>query len=90
MNALAELDYYKYLDEMIAESTKEDLAECARLLALNLAQYKAKYGELPLEDHQAMLEAKLLANGVLEMTLVLATVTGRFEEWLKALSTPIH
>ena len=90
MNALAELDYYKYLDEMIAESTKKDLAECARLLALNLAQYKAKYGELPLEDHQAMLEAKLLANGVLEMTLVLATVTGRFEEWLKALSTPIH
>ncbi len=84
MNALAEFkDYYKYLDEMIAESTKEDLAECARLLALNLAQYKAKYGELPLE-------AKLLANGILGMTMVLATVTGRFEEWLKALSTPIH
>ncbi len=39
MNALAESDYYKYLDEMIAESTKEDLAECARVLALNLAQY---------------------------------------------------
>jgi len=75
---------------MIAESTKADLAECARLLALNLAQYKAKYGELPLEDHQAMLEAKLLANGILEMTMVLATVTGRFEGWLKALSTPIH
>ncbi len=34
--------------------------------------------------------AKLLASGVLEMTMVLATVTGRFEEWLKALSTPIH
>ncbi len=57
MNALAEFkDYYKYLDEMIAESTKADLAECARLLALNVAHYKAKYGELPLEEHQAVLE----------------------------------
>ncbi len=37
MNALAEFkDYYKRLDEMIAESTKADLAECARLLALNV------------------------------------------------------
>ncbi len=91
MNALAEFkDYYKRLDEMITESTKADLAECARLLALNVAHYKSKYGELPLEDHQAMLEAKLLANGILEMTMVLATVTGRFEGWLKALSTPIH
>ena len=27
-------DYYKRLDEMIAQSGKEDLAECARLLAL--------------------------------------------------------
>ncbi len=30
-------DYYKRLDEMIADSTKADLAECARLLALNVA-----------------------------------------------------
>ena len=24
-------DYYKHLDKLIADSTKEDLAECARL-----------------------------------------------------------
>ncbi len=101
MNALAEFkDYYKYLDEMIAESTKENLAECARLLALNVAHYKSKYGELPLEEHQAMLEAddidedlaKLLASGMLEMTITLATVTGRLEEYerLKAESTSVH
>ncbi len=47
MNALAEFkDYYKRLDAMIAESTKADLAECARLLALNVAHYKTTYGEL--------------------------------------------
>ncbi len=93
MNALEEFkDYYKRLDEMIAESTKVDLAECARLLALNVAHYKAKYGELPLEEHQAMLEAddideemaKLLASGVLEMAVVLALVTGRSEEYDRA------
>ena len=89
MNALEEFkDYYKRLDEMIAESTKAELAECARLLALNVAHYKAKYGELPLEEHQAMLEvddideemAKLLVSGVLEMISVLALVTGRSDE----------
>ncbi len=99
MNALIEFkDYYKHLDEMIAESTKEDLAECARLLALNVAHYKAKYGELPLEEHQAMLEtqkmnedlAKLLASGMLEMTMTLATVTGRLEEYEKLKGVAIH
>ncbi len=101
MNALAEFkDYYKRLDGMIAESTKAELAECARLLALNIAHYKAKYGELPLEEHQAMLEAddideemaKLLASGVLEMAVVLALVTGRSEEYeeMKGASTRIH
>jgi hypothetical protein len=36
--------------------------------------------------------AKLLASGMLEMTMTLATVTGRLEEYerLKALSTSIH
>ncbi len=89
MTSLAEFkDYYKRLDKLIAESTKADLAECTRLLALNVAHYKYKYGELPLEEHQAMLEAddidedlaKLLASGVLEMISVLALVTGRSEE----------
>ncbi len=101
MTSLEEFkDYYKRLDAMIAESTKEDLAECDRLLALNVAHYKAKYGELPLEEHQALLEAddidedlaKLLASRMLEMTMTLATVTGRLEEYetLKALSASIH
>ncbi len=101
MTSLEEFkDYYKRLDEMIAESTTADLAECARLLALNVAHYKAKYGELPLEEHQAMLEAddidedlaKLLASGMLEMTMTLATVTGRLEEYetLRALGTSVH
>ncbi len=101
MTSLEEFkDYYKRLDEMIAESTKENLAECARLLALNVAHYRAKYGELPMEEHQAMLEAddideemaKLLTSGVLEMAVVLSLVTGRSEEYerMKVASTRIH
>ncbi len=91
-------DYYKTLDQMIAQSSKEDLAECARLLALNVAHYKRQYGELPLEEHEAMLEtqqidedlAKLMASGMLEMAITLATVTGRLEEYEKLKSAPIH
>ncbi len=93
-------EYYKTLDQMIAQSSKEDLAECARLLALNVAHYKRQYGELPLEEHQAMLEtgqideglATLLASGMLEMTMTLAVVTGRSEEYerLKAEGRPLQ
>ena len=101
MNTLAEfMDYYKRLDEMITKSTKADLAECARLLALNVADSKAKYGELPLEEHQAMLEAndideemaQLLVGGVLEMAVVLALVTERSEEYeeMKGANARIH
>ena len=93
-------EYYEHLDERIAESSKEDLAECARLLALNVAHYKQKYGELPLEEHMAMLSATdidedtatLLASGMLEMTVTLILVPGRLDEYekLKAQGTSIH
>lgn len=64
-------EHYKRLDEMVADATKEDLAECARLLALNVAHYKSKYGELPLEEHQAMFYENILA---LECTIILRKV----------------
>jgi len=35
--------------------SKDDLAECARLLALNVAHYQSKYGELPLDEKLAMI-----------------------------------
>jgi hypothetical protein len=49
--------YYKLADILIEDATKEDLAECARLLALNLAHYQGKFGEIPLEDTLAALGA---------------------------------
>lgn len=47
--------YIKLADQLIEKVSKEDLAECARLLALNVAHYQNKYGELPLEEKLAMI-----------------------------------
>ena len=49
--------YYLLADRLIEESSKEELAECARVLALNVAHYQAKFGEIPLDDTLAILDA---------------------------------
>jgi hypothetical protein len=47
--------YSKLADLLIAKVGKEDVAECARLLAMNVAHYQMKYGELPLDEKLAMI-----------------------------------
>ena len=42
--------YIKLADQLIEKSSKDEIAECARLLALNLAHYQLKFGELPLDE----------------------------------------
>jgi len=39
--------YYALADQLIDQSSKEALAECAWLLALNLAHYEMRYRALP-------------------------------------------
>lgn len=64
--------YYKLADVLIEQASKEQLSECARLLALNLAHYQGLYGEVPLGETLAILDAsepsdeqsKLLAGGM--------------------------
>ena len=46
--------YYKLADMLIEKASKEQLAECAKLLALKLAHYKARHGELPLDETLAL------------------------------------
>lgn len=80
--------FYLVLDDLVAESGKEGLVECARLLALNLAQYKQEFGELPQEGYKKLQTAKsidektpkLVASGMLEMAIALAKATGRLEQ----------
>lgn len=64
--------YYKLADQLIEKVSKDDLAECARLMALNVAHYQSKYGELPLDETLAMIstdkpndeQLRLLAEGM--------------------------
>lgn len=81
-------EYYKLADILIEEATKEQLAECARLLALNLAHYQDKYGELPLDETLAMLDvdqpnesqAQLLANGMEQLVGLLGNICSALGE----------
>ena len=40
----------KLSDQLIHFASKEDIAECARLLAINIAYYESLYGALPLDQ----------------------------------------
>ena len=74
--------YYKLADTLIAQSTKEQLAECARLLALNLAHHQALHGEIPLDQTLALVDAPepddaqftLLTHGMENLVGVLGNV----------------
>lgn len=64
--------YYKLADQLVEKVSQEDLAECARLMAMNVAHYQSKYGELPLDETLAMInmekpnedQLKLMADGM--------------------------
>lgn len=74
--------YYKLSDMLIEQSTKEQLAESARLLALNVAHYQIKYGEIPLDETLAMVSAaepneeqlKLLIRGMENLVGILGNI----------------
>ena len=74
--------YYRLADVLMGKASKEQLAECARLLALNLAHYQGLYGEVPLSDTLAMVnapepndeQAVLLADGMEILVGVLENV----------------
>lgn len=74
--------YYRLADALIEGATKDDLAECARLLALNLAHYQGKFGVVPLVGTLADLRASetndeqavLLRDGMEVLVGVLGSV----------------
>ncbi len=76
--------YWKLSEELIADATKEDLAEVARILAMQAAHYARKYGEDQLPDLAHLLSATtldddsvaLLRDGTEALVGVLAMVTG--------------
>lgn len=74
--------YYNLADQLIEKVSKEDLAECARLLALNVAHYQSKYGELPIDETLAMIgmnkpnaeQLQLMTDGMEVLVGVLGNV----------------
>ena len=76
--------YWQLSEELIAEATKEDLAEAARILAMQAAHYARKYGEAQLPDLAHLLTTTtvddesvgLLRDGTEALVGVLAMVTG--------------
>lgn len=80
--------YWQLSEEMIAIATKDDLAEVARILALQAAHYARKYGEMQLPDLSNLLLATtldddrvgLLRDGTEALVGVLAMVSGGIGE----------
>jgi hypothetical protein len=75
--AIARLASFLQLsDDMLVRAQRDDLQECVRILAIQRAHYKAKFGELPISDALDVLnnetmndeQAKWIANG-LEMVV---------------------
>ena len=78
------LAYWRLSEDMIAKATKEDLAETARILAMQAAHMTRKYGDQQLPDLAHLLSAStvdnesvsLLRDGAEAFVGVLATVSG--------------
>ena len=80
--------YSTIAEELIGKASKEQLAETARILALQSAHYARKYGELPLPDLFELLKAtkldpqkvQLLRDGTEAFVGVLAVILGGIED----------
>ncbi len=77
--------YVGVSDTLIEQATKEEIAEVARVLALHVAHYRARYGDVSIEESLEMLRAEKISD---EQAKVLANGFGVLVEVLKALGAP--
>jgi hypothetical protein len=85
MNEVERFAAYSHLaDKLIDGATKEQLADVARILALNCGYYMTKYGDVPQDVLLRMIKAErvdgetapVLVSGVQSLVAALAEVTG--------------
>ena len=84
MDTLALEQTYELADILIKKATKDQLAECARLLALNLAHHQINHGEIAVEETLSLLRVSepneehlnMLMEGMLNLIGVLVNVCG--------------
>ena len=58
--------FTKYLtlsDDMLARAEREDLEECARILAVYCAHYRSKFGVLPMSETLELLNSETMNDG---------------------------
>ena len=80
--------YLTLTDQLISFAAKEDLAECARLLAINIAHYESVHGELSLDATLEMTyknqpnqtQIDLMTRGMETLVGVLGGIVQGFEE----------
>jgi len=89
MTDLTKFLQYKEIDDQLVEiADKEQLAECARLLAINVAHYEMKYGAVLLEEILATTQtgklneqqAELMAKGTETLVGMLGNVMQGFDQ----------
>lgn len=75
--------YLSLADQLLSVSSKEEIAECARLLAINVAHYQSVYGDLTLDatlnaayaDQPNQAQIDLMASGMETLVGVLGGLT---------------
>ena len=80
--------YYALADQFMGEMTPEQLADCLRILALHLGDYRLRFGDIPGQDFLALLgttkisdnQARLLREGMGVLVGNLASVRDRWED----------
>ena len=86
--------YYALADQLMQAMTPEQLADCLRILALHLGDYRLRFGEIPGQDFLALLgttkisdnQARLLREGMEVLVGYLASVRDGWEDE----DAPIH
>ena len=86
--------YYALADQLMGAMTPEQLADCLRILALHLGDYRLRFGEIPGQDFLALLgttkisdnQARLLREGMEVLVGYLASVRDGWEDE----DAPVH
>jgi hypothetical protein len=86
--------YYALADQLMAAMTPEPLADCLRVLALHVGDYRIRFGEIPGQDLLGLLgtteisndQARILREGMEVLVGYLASVRDGWEDE----TAPIH
>ena len=82
------IPYTRLADELIGKASKDQLADVARLLALNIGWYHQRYGDVPQEELLRLVRRetlgedgkRLLLHGMQSLVAVLGEVMGLRED----------